>query len=287
MDRPRRHSPDAARAAGVDVGATLAKLVLRRAGGEAIAESLPAAALDALAARLRALGVARVALTGGGAARLTDRLDGTPCVRVAEFDAWAEGARALLARDAVAAERFLLVSVGTGTSALLVEPGAATRVGGSALGGGTVVGLGAALAGLRDYDEIVRAAERGDRGRVDLRVADVYPHGDLPLPGDLNASSFAKLARAGAPAPEPADLAHAVLGLVGENVGLICAGLALRAGVERVVFGGSTLVASPALHAILGTLCVAHGLSPHFLPDGQYAGAWGALALGQADIVTR
>ena len=40
---------------------------------------------------------------------------------------------------------------------LLVEPERATRVGGTALGGGTLLGLGSALVGTADFDELVTA----------------------------------------------------------------------------------------------------------------------------------
>ena len=69
------------------------------------------------------------------------------------------------------------------------------------------------------------------------------------------------------------------MGLVGENIALICAGLAARADVKLIAFGGSTLRANPALTAILGGACAMLGRTPHFLVDGQYAGAVGALAL--------
>ena len=52
------------------------------------------------------------------------------------------------------------------------------------------------------------------------------------------------------------------------------------------MFGGSTLRANPALTAILGGVCAVLGRSPHFLADGQYAGALGALALGEAAALT-
>lgn len=269
-------------AAGADVGATLVKLVVRDAGGATQRFTLPADALGAVADRLRGLAPARLGLTGGGAPRLAERLT-LPATLVGEFTAWAEGARQLLGGDA--APRFLVVSVGTGTSALLVEPGSVTRVGGTALGGGTIVGLGAALCGVREFDALVALAARGDRRRVDLLIRDVYPGGDFLLPGDVNAASFAKLARGDGTA-DAADLAHGIMGLVGENVGLICAGLAARHDVAQVAWGGSTLRDNPALTAILGGVCAVLGLEPHFLADGQFAGALGALALAEAARAT-
>lgn len=266
-------------AAGADVGATLVKLVHRDPAGAMASELLSIDALDEAAARLAELAPGRVGLTGGGAPRLAARLR-APSVSVGEFDAWAAGARALLPEDDTAGERFLLVSVGTGTSAMLVEPERVTRVGGTALGGGTILGLGAALCGTTGFHALAELAARGDRRHVDLRISDIYPQGDFPLPADVNASSFAKLARGDAARPEPADLAHGVMGLVGENVALICCGLAAQARVERIVFGGSTLRDNPALVAILLGACRALGRSPQLLDEGPFVGALGALVLG-------
>ena len=269
--------------AGADVGATLVKLAVRDGRGDTSTATLPAEALDAVAERLRDLAPSRLGLTGGGAPRLIERL-AQPAVLIGEFEAWAEGARQLLGRDAP--ERFLVVSVGTGTSALLVEPKRVARVGGTALGGGTIVGLGAALCGVRDFDAIAALAACGDRRRVDLLIRDIYPEGDFLLPGDVNAASFAKLARADGRAPDTADLAHGIMGLIGENVGLICAGLAARLEVELIAFGGSTLRDNPALTAILGGVCAVLRRKPHFLADGQFTGAVGALALAETEART-
>ena len=264
--------------AGADVGATLVKLAMRDASGQTATASLPADALDVVAERLRDLRPDRVGLTGCGAPRLAARL-AEPPPTIGEFEAWAQGARGLL--GSAAPERFLAVSVGTGTSALLVEPGRVTRVGGTALGGGTILGLAAALCGERDFDAVAALAARGDRRRVDLLISDIYPAGDFVLHGDLNASSFAKLASARS-APAVADLAHAIMGLVGENVALICAAVAARTGIELIAFGGSTLRANPSLTAILEAICKFSGRSSVFLADGQYAGALGALAIAES-----
>jgi type II pantothenate kinase len=223
-----------------------------------------------------------VGLTGGGASRFAHRL-GTPASPRDEFDAWRVGARALLVRDGrPAGDRDLLVSLGTGTSVLLAEPERATRVGGTALGGGTLLGLGALLTRASSFEELVELAARGDRRSVDLLVSDIYRDAAPPLPGDLNASSFAKLGRQPPDAArtlDPCDLAHALMGLVGENVALICAGLAALTGARRLVFGGSTLRGNESLREVLQGILGALGRDLVFLEDGEFAGALGALLL--------
>jgi type II pantothenate kinase len=265
---------------GLDVGATLAKLAIARGEGRVEYRLAPAHAIEPLALEVEGLAPERVGVTGGGALQLVRSLS-LDTASVGEFEAWGAGSHALLHQQGRATgERHLLVSLGTGTSAMLVDGDHVTRVGGTALGGGTLLGLGAALTGVADFDRLVSLAAGGDRRRVDLLVSDIYRAGGLPLPGDLTAACFGKLA---APArgepPAPRDLAHAVIGLVGENVGLICGALALTAGVRRILFGGSTLRGNPVLVEILGGLCTRMGREAVFLRNGEFAGALGALEI--------
>jgi type II pantothenate kinase len=263
-----------ARAIGVDVGATLVKLAVCGSDGGTAFRLLPREAIERLAAEVESAGAARVGLTGAGARELAGLLS-MDTARLDEFSAWRRGADRLLRERP--ASRYLLVSLGTGTSVLLADEAKTTRVGGTALGGGTVVGLGAGLIGSSSFEELAALAQRGDRRRVDLLVSEI---GDVPLPGDVTASCFAKLARPGEGAPRAAgDLAHAVMGLVGENVALICNALAAVNGVERIVYAGSTLRGNPRLVEILRGLTMVLGHEPVFLPDGEFAGALGALLL--------
>jgi len=272
-----------ASAAGVDVGATLAKLAIRATDGRLRFHVMPAQAIEQVARKVESSSAARVGLTGGGATELASLLR-SDTVRAVEFDAWRRGAAELLCRQGREhSGPFLLVSLGTGTSAMLVRGGEAIRLGGTALGGGTIVGLAAALTGSANFSEITELAQLGDRRRVDLLVSDIYPAGELSLPGDLNAASFAKLARCGQDEPaDPRDLAHAIMGLVGENVGLICGGLAAAAGVSRIVYGGSTLRNNPTLIDILGIIAATRGHEVVFLENPEFAGAMGALIIASS-----
>lgn len=274
----------------MDVGATLAKLAVREPGGDAYFGFLPASALEAVVRRIHALEPARIGLTGCGAAGLSARL-GIEATRVLEFDAWGRGSKELLRRQGDDADApYLLVSLGTGTSVLEVRGATISRLGGSALGGGTVMGLGVALTGCGGYEELCKLAREGRRGNVDLLVSDIYEPGEVPIRGEATASSFGNLARWLTPDPgggaasqiDPSrreDLASSVMGLVGENVALISCGLASSADIVRVVYGGATLSENPALVAVLLGVTAAMGRTPVLLEDGGFAGALGALAL--------
>jgi len=264
---------------GVDVGASLAKLALRDGDGVRH-ELLPVAPFDRVAERVAKLAPRTLGLTGAGASELARRVDGES-VRVTEFAAWGAGVRRLLAAQRPdVTEPYLLVSLGTGTSVLLAQGMGVSRVGGTALGGGTVMGLGGLLLEGASFEEISRLAAQGDRRRVDLLVSDIYRPGEIALLGDATAANFGKPG-VHARAAEPADLSHAIMGLVGENVALICAGLAAARGVRRVVYGGSTLRGNTTLRDVLGLITAAFGCEPIFLDGGEFAGALGALELSK------
>ena len=261
-------------AVGVDAGASLCKLVLPRET-EFRCAKFPSSDLDSVRACLGEWKPDRVVATGGGALRLERELSGVRVHTVPEFAAWARGAPLLAAREGLdLPAHYLLVSLGTGTSVLSLDHGRATRVGGSALGGGTLLGLGRLLLGVETFDEICALAACGDRRRVDLLVGDIYPGGEIPLPPDLNAASFAKL-----DSRDPADLAHALMGMLGENIALICGTLARSFDAQAVVYCGSTLIENAELREILRWVTQAYGAQPHFLDSGAYCGAFGAAAL--------
>lgn len=268
-------------AVGIDSGASLTKVAIR-SGNETLHRVLPAGDAGPAEKLVGELAPRRIGITGGGAPELARRL-GSDAVRVNEFAAWGAGAAALLgAEGREAPHPFLLVSLGTGTSVMLADRSSVNRVGGTALGGGTVMGLGALLLGRANFDEICALAARGDRRNVDMLVSDIYRPGEIALTGDLTAANFGKPGLSLSTKPKPEDIAAAIMGLVGENVALICAGLAAPHGVHHVVFGGSTLRENPALRGVLHEITRAFGRDPVFLERGEYAGAVGALELAAA-----
>ena len=222
--------------------------------------------LDRLQELVEGLRPDRVGVTGAGASALSAQLTSRP-IAVNEFAAWGRGAGRLLREQGQnPTEPFLLVSLGTGTSVMLCRGATVSRVGGTALGGGTVLGLGSLLLGEGTFSRIAELAGRGDRRKVDLLV------------GDATASAFGKRSiRQEAPRAE--DLAHAIMGLVGENVALLCTALAAAQQTRRIVFGGTTLRANAPLRDILLATTAAFGREPVHLEQGEFAGALGALAL--------
>lgn len=259
---------------GIDAGASLWKLA--RVGEDLETDLLPAGSLESVRRRLGGWKAEEVCVTGGGALRIASALEGVRIRQVSEFEAWGRGAPELAERAGwTLPERYLLVSLGTGTSMLQVDGRTVRRAGGASLGGGTLLGLGRLLCEVDSFAEIVALASRGERGRVDLLVRDVYPEGAPALDPDWTAASFAKLA-----SRDPADLAHALMGLLGENLGIACAAVAHALALDTLVFGGSALESNPTLQEILRLTVAMAGREARVLPDGAFCGAVGAALSG-------
>lgn len=256
---------------GVDVGSSLTKIAVQQPSGQVRYQLLRRGQPSEIVRAVRGVKASSVGLTGGGAALLASQL-GQPAVAVNEFTAWGTGANRLMPQT----EPYLLVSLGTGTSVMLVEEKEVRRMGGTALGGGTILGLGAALLGGVDFAATCALAAQGSRDSVDLLVRDIYPDTDSPINGNLTAAAFGRVARHGVVPPAP-DVAAGIMRLVGENVALIAGGHAQRLGLTRLVFGGSTLRDNPVLAEVLREVAELLGLQGVILENGEFAGALGAL----------
>ncbi len=263
------------RTLGIDAGATLCKLALSCDRPQTAL--IPSTALNAVRQQIERWQPDRILATGGGAKQLGERVAGLEPRWVSEVDAWARGASVLARRQGLELPpRYVLVSLGTGTSVLEVRGDKGTRIGGTALGGGTLIGLGRLLLKAGSFQELTQLARRGDRRKVDLLVGDIYSDGRAPLPPQVTASNFGKLA-----STRDVDLADALMGLLGENIALICSALTRLHGLETVVFGGSTLSDNPTLEQTLELSTRALGHRAHFLSEAAFCGAVGAAALGE------
>jgi len=247
-------------------------------GPELETRVLPAGNVKDASAQIEAWEPRCVAATGGGAQQLEAGLAGLAGVAVCsfpEFQAWGRGVAVLAKLEGLGLpESYLVVSLGTGTSVLWVRGERCERVGGSALGGGSLLGLGQLLLETGSFERIAELACGGDRRRVDLLVGDIYRGQDTPLPRDLNAASFGKI-----DSREPADLAHALMGLLGENIALICGELARARDVDAIVYCGSTLSGNPVLSQTLDLVSRTLGRTALFPAAGAFGGAIGAASL--------
>lgn len=216
--------------------------------------------------RLAPSAITTIAATGGGARRLGDELLGVPVVKVPELTAIGVGGTTLAERGAA-----LVVSMGTGTAMVAVSGGEIRHVGGTGVGGGTLLGLSKHLLNVGQLSTLEELAERGDLSRIDLSVGDVAggPVGNLPA--DATASNFGKVASDA----KPEDKARALVNMIAEVI-VVVSVLAARANnLESIVLTGKLLRVKPFVERVKATRFL---FERHFVipPFAEFATAIGA-----------
>ncbi len=158
--------------------------------------------------------IKRVAITGVGSSYVKKDLFGVETVRIPEFEAIGAGGAYLTSHS-----RVIIVSIGTGTAIVYYDNGEITHLGGTGVGGGTLVGLAKAILNVDDYEEIVRMASRGELHRVDLSVGDISLDDIGDLHQDITASNFGKLSQN----PRPEDYALGIINMIYQTIGVMAA----------------------------------------------------------------
>ncbi|MEO2169571.1 MAG: hypothetical protein ABGY42_15930, partial [bacterium] len=208
--------------AAIDFGGTLTNIVIVADGGSERLATIASVARPALAdieAALAAVGCSdagaldHLVVTGGRTAALPAVLDGLRLVAVDEADATAAGGAMA---DVVLPS--IVVSIGTGTAIVLAEEdGSATRLLGSGIGGGTVVGLAHLLVGPAEIEEYGRLAALGDTSVCDLTVGDIVGGAAGPVPAEATAVHFGRIGRSPDEEQGPADILAGLVALVVQN----------------------------------------------------------------------
>jgi len=266
---------------GIDAGGTLVKIAYRDGNDRTQYMKFRSDRLSEAAEWVkRELPEARLCLTGGKASRLAELMGQDAPSFMPEFEATCSGAQRLLQEQGIALGGFLLTNVGTGTSIHYIGEERCSRIGGSGVGGGTIVGLSRLLTGARDYESIVAIASGGERGYADLKVSHIYEGVTPPINGDLTASNFGRVPapQDGKPTPiREADALASVIGMVGETVATVSVHAAGQYGTTDVVYIGSSFYGNQPLKDAVESYTRFRGGEPYFLAGGEFSGAVGAM----------
>jgi type II pantothenate kinase len=261
---------------GIDAGGTLIKIAYMDQN-EPKFRKLPTTQMTAAADWIRrSFPHAEICMTGGKGTLLQSHLPGKVRTMV-EFDATCSGVQYLMGKRGLRAETFVLTNAGTGTSIHFVDESGNRRLGGTGVGGGTLIGLSYLLTGIHDYNEIVSLSKQGKRNLIDLKVSDIYEGAVPPIPGDLTASNFGNVLHRFPGDQQPADLLACVSGLVGETVATASVLAAAQCGVSSVMYIGSSFIGNETLKEVVIGYTKLRGADPVILDNGEYSGAIGAL----------
>jgi type II pantothenate kinase len=173
-----------------------------------------------------------LAVTGGNRERLSAQLEGCVVRHVPEVAAIGRGGLAVAQLDEA-----IVASAGSGTAVVHATMTGSRHFTGSGVGGGTLVGLGRMLAGESSPRELDRLARSGDHRAVNLTIGEVLGGAIGTLPPDTTAVNFGRAAR-GPVEASPADLAAALVNMVGQVIGIIAINAARAVQTSNIVVVG-------------------------------------------------
>ena len=228
---------------GIDVGGSTTKIVGLR-DNEYFGE-LQVRAADQVTSMYGAMGnflskhelkpgdVSKIYLTGVGASFINEQIYGIETQKVDEFMSIGRGALRLTGLDEA-----LIISMGTGTALVKAAGGGAVHLGGSGVGGGTIIGLASQMLGKSDVDAILALAEKGDLKSVDLSVSDIFNNEIKSLPFDLTAANFGKIKST----VSDSDIALGIINMVFETAGMLAVFALKNETVKDIIVTGSLAV---------------------------------------------
>lgn len=245
---------------GIDVGGSTTKIVGFREKADGASCLIPC--LSALPTRLpqfmgrsaslprRAVSrcpiLTRVMVTGVGSTYITAPLYGLRCFRVPEFSCVGKGGLYLSGLDEA-----VVVSMGTGTALIhATRDGVCDYLGGTGVGGGTLLGLSKKLLGMDNIAHIEQLCETGDLSKVDLRVSEMSDSRFFTeIKHDLTASNFGNVSDLA----NRHDLALGIANMVSETIAMIAIFAARSFKLRNIVLTGNLTTMKPVRN-VFGSL---------------------------------
>ncbi len=261
---------------GIDIGSTTTKSVAIYP--DKSFKTLTTKAFDPITSATGALGkmmmenqlqissIRSIVLTGVGATGIEGNLFGIETHKIDELQAVGLGGMYLSGETGV-----LITNIGTGTALVEAHPGAITHIGGTGVGGGTILGLAKAMLKTSEIQAVFDLAEKGRIGQVDLLIGDIVDDDLGFLKKEMTASNFGKMLESA----RNEDIALGILTMVYQVIGTVSAFAAKSRNISRVVVTGTASNGSIGKRILdaIGTIFGITFIYPH---HAAYATAIGA-----------
>ena len=278
---------------GIDIGGSTTKIVGIRTEGARVEliEPIFVRATDAITSVYGAFGkftmqnnlaledIDRVLMTGVGSSFIDKPLYSLKCEKVSEFNSVGNGGLYLSGLDEA-----IVVSMGTGTALMYAKKEGdkvkTTYLGGTGVGGGTLLGLSRRMIGVDTIEHLEQLCEVGDLSNVDLRIKDMSSDHTFQINDEITASNFGKLSDIAT----PNDVALGISNMVGETIAMLAVFAARSYNLKNVVLTGN-------LTAIKAVVRVFEGLESFFdikfiIPErSQFATVIGAALCDKEDEI--
>lgn len=261
---------------GIDIGCSTTKIVGLE--GDKLIGALQAEAGDRQTALYGVFGkflhlynvklddIGEIFLTGMGASLFEKDLFDIKTHRVSEFRAIGRGGLRVSGLSEA-----IVISVGTGTAVVRADSEGERHIGGSGVGGGTVIGLSSLLINETDLCKISSLAGKGDLGNVDLLIRHIAKESSGSLPMNASASNFGNVSRSAS----REDLALGIVSMVLQTVGMIAVFTCTSDTIKDVVLTGAA-TKFPQCGQIMNQIQKMTGVRFHIPENAVFATAIGA-----------
>lgn len=272
---------------GIDVGGTTTKIVGFRKQSGAEPELISpqfVRATDPLTSvygafgkftsenRLELSDIDKILMTGAGSSIVQNNIYNLKCLPVSEFTSIGIGGLYLSGL-----KEAIVVSMGTGTALIHAkkEPSGKHKVeylGGTGMGGGTLVGLSRKMIGVDNVEHIEQLCHEGDLSKIDLRIKDIsHKNAYQGVNENLTAANFGNVSDFAT----KSDVALGIANMIAETVAMLSIFAARSYGLRDIVLTGN-LAALDSFKKVFDGLAQSFGfrfLIPENAPFATVIGA--------------
>ena len=210
--------------------------------------------------------VKKIMLTGTGSSQIRNKLFGIPTQKVKEITAIGIGGMHLSG-----SENILIANIGTGTSFVEASRKKIKHLGGTGVGGGTLVGLSEKILPVSGYDNIMKFAKKGDLSQIDLILSDVSKTKIGILNKKITVSNFGKVLNTA----NSNDIAIGIVNLVYQVIGMLAVFALKSTKMQKIVVTGFGSTNKTG-RLILSEIGEFFGIKFEYPQDAEYATAIGA-----------
>lgn len=214
--------------------------------------------------------VKKVMITGVGSQFIDNKLYGIDTCFLSEFECVGRGGLYISGYN-----KAIIVSMGTGTAIVSADRTSGKSIyeymGGTGVGGGTIMGLSRQMLGVSDITHLIDLAKNGDIENIDLRIGDITKKDMGGLPSYMTASNFGKLSDIAS----KEDLALGIMNMVYESIGMLAVFAARSKKARDIVLTGnlSKLPQAKPVFEILSHLFDMNFVIPEHSEFGTVIGA--------------
>lgn len=261
---------------GIDIGGSITKII--GFDNSNIFSPLLVRATDPIASVYGAFGkflsannldlsdIERIMVTGVGSSYITAKLYGIPTGKIDEFRSIGAGGLFLSGLT-----NAIIVSMGTGTAFVKADQTGVRHIGGTGIGGGTLLGLSNRMLNVREFNDLIGTAQGGSLAHIDLAISDISHDVLVNLPPETTASNFGKLSDLAT----NADVAMGIINLVFQTIGMLAV-FATRIDHTRDIVLTGNLTNVPQAGEIFTQLNQLYNVNFVTPPNAEFATATGA-----------